>query len=138
MFFSLFERKIILRYLFSQKKEGFISFFALFSFLGIALGVAVLIIVTSVMNGFRENLLEAVVGMKPHVIALPKKESFIVNSDHIDQMQKNDNVLGVYPTVEKQNILSFRSQAQGVFVQGISKESFIHRKEFARNWSREI
>ena len=65
--FSAFEWLIALRYLRARRKEGFISVIAGFSFIGIMLGVATLIIVLSVMNGFRKELLDKIVGINGHV-----------------------------------------------------------------------
>ncbi len=64
---TLLERKIALRYLFTKKKDGFINIISTFSFLGIALGVAVLIVVMSVMNGFRSELINKINGFNPHL-----------------------------------------------------------------------
>ena len=64
---TLLERKIALRYLFTKKKDGFINIITTFSFLGIALGVAVLIVVMSVMNGFRTELINKINGFNPHI-----------------------------------------------------------------------
>jgi len=66
--FSRFERVVALRYLRSRRSDSFISIIALFSFIGIALGVATLIIVMSVMNGFREELLGKILGLNGHVL----------------------------------------------------------------------
>ena len=65
---SELEKKITLRYLKPQRKEGFLKIISLFSFLGISLGVAVLIIVMSVMNGFRSELTNKILGFNPHVV----------------------------------------------------------------------
>jgi len=62
-----FERMVSMRYLRPRRKEGFISVIAGFSFLGIALGVATLIIVMSVMNGFREELMSRILGLNGHI-----------------------------------------------------------------------
>ena len=64
---TLLERKIALRYLFTKKKDGFINIISTFSFLGISLGVAVLIVVMSVMNGFRTELINKINGFNPHL-----------------------------------------------------------------------
>jgi len=61
------ERKIAFRYLASKKKDGFINIISTFSFLGISLGVAVLIVVMSVMNGFRTELINKINGFNPHL-----------------------------------------------------------------------
>ncbi len=64
---TLLERKIAFRYLFTKKKDGFINIISTFSFLGISLGVAVLIVVMSVMNGFRTELINKINGFNPHL-----------------------------------------------------------------------
>ena len=68
--FNLFERTIAFRYLRSPSQEGFVSVIAGFSFIGIALGVATLIIVMAVMNGFRSELYQKLVGMRGHVMVM--------------------------------------------------------------------
>ena len=65
---SKLENKIALRYLRTRKKDGFLNVISTFSFIGISLGVAVLIIVMSVMNGFRSELINKIVGFNSHVI----------------------------------------------------------------------
>src|SRR5258706_6770072 len=67
MVFSAFERMVAMRYLRARRQEGFISVIAGFSLLGIALGVATLIIVMSVMNGFRAELLGRILGLNGHI-----------------------------------------------------------------------
>ena len=68
---SHLEKKITLRYLKTRKKDGFINIISIFSFIGISLGVAVLIIVMSVMNGFRTELINKIVGFNPHITIKP-------------------------------------------------------------------
>ena len=68
---STLEKKIIFRYLKTRKKDGFLNIITLFSFLGISLGVAVLIIVMSVMNGFRSELINKITNFNAHVIVKP-------------------------------------------------------------------
>ena len=65
---SQLEKEVTLRYLKTRKKDGFLNVISIFSFIGIALGVAVLIIVMSVMNGFRTELVEKIVGFNAHVV----------------------------------------------------------------------
>src|SRR5438094_5170884 len=69
--FSPFEWMLSLRYLRARRKEGFISVIAGFSFLGIMLGVATLIIVMAVMNGFRKELLDKILGLNGHLLIQP-------------------------------------------------------------------
>ena len=68
---SKIERTIAFRYLKPKKKEGFLKVISIFSFTGIALGVAILIIVMSVMNGFRSELIDKILGFNPHIIIKP-------------------------------------------------------------------
>ena len=66
--FNRAERLISLRNLKPKKKEGFLKVISIFSFLGIMIGVAILIIVMSVMNGFRADLTEKILGLNPHIV----------------------------------------------------------------------
>ena len=68
---SKIERIIAFRYLKPKKKEGFLKIISIFSFTGIALGVAILIIVMYVMNGFRNDLIDKILGFNPHIIVKP-------------------------------------------------------------------
>ena len=68
---SNLEKKIIFRYLLTKKKEGFVNIISIFSFIGITLGVAILIIVMSVMNGFRSELTNKIIGFNAHIILKP-------------------------------------------------------------------
>ena len=68
---SQLEKEVTLRYLKTRKKDGFLNVISIFSFIGISLGVAVLIIVMSVMNGFRTELVEKIVGFNPHAVIKP-------------------------------------------------------------------
>ena len=68
---STLEKEITFRYLKTRKKDGFLNIISIFSFIGISLGVAVLIIVMSVMNGFRTELVEKIVGFNAHAVVKP-------------------------------------------------------------------
>ena len=68
---SNLEKEITLRFLKARKNDGFLNIISIFSFIGISLGVAVLIIVMSVMNGFRTELVEKIVGFNPHAVIKP-------------------------------------------------------------------
>ena len=67
---STLEKEITFRYLKTRKKDGFLNIISIFSFIGISLGVAVLIIVMSVMNGFRTELINKIVGFNAHMLQL--------------------------------------------------------------------
>ena len=68
---STLEKEITFRFLKARKKDGFLNIISIFSFIGIGLGVAVLIIVMSVMNGFRTELVNKILGFNPHIIIKP-------------------------------------------------------------------
>lgn len=126
--FSTFERTIAFRYLRSPRQEGFISVIAWFSLIGIALGVATLIIVMSVMNGFREELLGRIIGMNGHIAILPVGSPSLKNYDKVAQtIQKVDGVNLAIPEIERQAMVLFRAQAQGIQVHGIKPEDLKKR-----------
>ena len=90
---TLLERKIAFRYLFTKKKDGFINIISTFSFLGIALGVAVLIVVMSVMNGFRTELINKINGFNPHLKIFANEKSQIdlkkISNEKIREISKS-------------------------------------------------
>ena len=83
---SKLEKKITLRYLRTRKSDGFINIISIFSFIGISLGVAVLIIVMSVMNGFRTELISKIIGSNPHIIV--KSYQNDINLKKIENLKK--------------------------------------------------
>ena len=76
---STLEKEITFRFLKARKKDGFLNVISIFSFIGIGLGVAVLIIVMSVMNGFRTELINKIVGFNSHITIQPYDKSINVN-----------------------------------------------------------
>ena len=89
---SELEKKIVFRYLKTKKKDGFLNVISIFSFIGISLGVAVLIIVMSVMNGFRSELVNKIVGFNSHVVIQSYNESVdksLLQSKYIKSVSKN-------------------------------------------------
>ena len=78
---SQLEKEIIVRFLKARKKDGFLNVISIFSFIGISLGVAVLIIVMSVMNGFRTELINKIVGFNAHAVVKPYDKPLIHISD---------------------------------------------------------
>ena len=84
--FTKAERLISLRNLRPKKKEGFLKIISIFSFLGIMLGVAILIIVMSVMNGFKTDLTKKILGLNPHIVVQPN--SFQIKEDFIFEIKK--------------------------------------------------
>src|SRR5579859_4709665 len=90
--FSRFEWMLSLRYLRARRKEGFISVIAGFSFLGIMLGVATLIIVMAVMNGFRAELLDKILGLNGHLLIQPLESPL---TDWKDVAERINQVAGI-------------------------------------------
>ena len=124
MIFSTFERTVAMRYLRPRGKEGFISVIAGFSLAGIAVGVATLIIVMSVMNGFRHELLSRILGLNGH-IAVVSTTGRIVNFDDVaDKVRALEGVLSVTPIVEGQVMASANKLASGALVRGIRPDDF--------------
>ena len=76
---STLEKEITLRFLKTRKKDGFLNVISIFSFIGIGLGVAVLIIVMSVMNGFRTELINKIVGFNSHITVKPYEEKILID-----------------------------------------------------------
>ena len=112
---SKIERKIAFRYLKPKKKEGFLKVISIFSFAGIALGVAILIIVMSVMNGFRTELINKILGFNPHIIVKPYEKK-ITNNDLNNLDEFKDNILRTAFTFSGQAILINRKNTTGVLV----------------------
>lgn len=124
--FSPFEWMVAFRYLRARRKEGFISVIAGFSFVGIMLGVATLIIVLSVMNGFRKELLDKIVGINGHIFAGAIDQPL---KDYADLSNKLEELFGVklaLPLVEGQALASSQAGASGVLVRGV-READIKR-----------
>jgi len=112
---SKIERSIAFRYLKPKKKEGFLKIISIFSFTGIALGVAILIIVMSVMNGFRTELINKILGFNPHVIVKAYDEKIDKNKiNNIDYLK--EDILRTSFTFSGQGILFNRENTTGVLV----------------------
>ena len=125
--FTYTERLIALRNLRPKRKLGFLKIISLFSFLGIMLGVAVLIIVMSVMNGFRSDLTEKIIGLNPHLIIKTNSTS----GAQIKSNLKNEN-FNFIETLSGEGIVLTQNNAKGVIIKGIKKnekkQSFINKK----------
>jgi len=122
--FSPFERLVSMRYLRSKKAEGFVSMIAAFSFAGILLGVATLIIVMSVMNGFRIELFDRILGLNGHMNVYSLDESFYDYQDIEKMIAAMNGVREATPIIESQGLLSDKGVAKGVMVRGIAPEDF--------------
>src|SRR3970282_287630 len=117
--FSSFEWMLSLRYLRARRKEGFISVIAGFSFLGIMLGVATLIIVMAVMNGFRKELLGKILGLNGHLLVQPLESPLTDYQALAERISKVQGIRLAVPIVEGQALASSPFNAAGVLVRGI-------------------
>lgn len=122
--FSAFEVMVACRYLRARRREGFISVIAWFSLIGIGLGVATLIIVLSVMNGFRQELLDRILGMNGHITVQSHRNQDGISEyeQMISQLKQVHGVVQVVPIIEGQVMATANGQAQGAIVRGISKQ----------------
>ena len=112
---SKVERVIAFRYLKPKKKEGFLNVISIFSFTGISLGVAILIIVMSVMSGFRTELINKILGFNPHIIVKPYDEK--INKEDINKLDEiKKNISRIALTFSGQAILINRENTTGILV----------------------
>ncbi|MCH2036983.1 MAG: lipoprotein-releasing ABC transporter permease subunit [Rickettsiales bacterium] len=131
--FSKFEIMVALRYLQAKRKEGFISITALFSLIGIALGVATLIVVMSVMNGFRQELLSRILGINGHVNVGSYTEQIKDFDQIVDDINTVDGVKYTIPMIDSQVMLSHRGNAAGAMVKGMRLEDIKKKNIIAEN-----
>ena len=129
--FNTIEKLITVRNLKPKKKEGFLKVISIFSFLGIMLGVATLIIVMSVMNGFRTELTDKILGFNPHITIKPYTKN--VSQDfylNIRNEYKNSNII---KTFSSEAVIMMNDKAKGVLVRGIDTNQIDEIKLFNNN-----
>ncbi|WP_413776370.1 lipoprotein-releasing ABC transporter permease subunit [Rhodopseudomonas sp. P2A-2r] len=131
--FAAFEWLLSGRYLRARRKEGFISVIAGFSFLGILLGVATLIIVMAVMNGFRKELLDKILGLNGHLLVQPLESPLTDWKDVADRISGVSGVRLAVPVVDGQALASSPFNASGVFVRGIRSADLTNLTSIAKN-----
>ena len=131
--FSSFEWLLSLRYLRARRKEGFISVIAGFSFLGIMLGVATLIIVMAVMNGFRQELLSKILGLNGHLLIQPLESPLTDFAAVADRVSKVDGIYLAAPLVEGQALASSPFNASGVVVRGMRGADLAKLTQISKN-----
>ncbi len=127
--FAKFERITAWRYLRAKRKEGFISVITGFALTGIALGVATLIIVMSVMNGFKAELLNRILGINGH-ISIVAAAGFPFNNykQAVEELEKIEGIEIAIPLIEKQLLVSSPHAAEGAMVRGINGEDVLKKK----------
>ena len=136
MAFDAFERMMAGRYLRARRQEGFISVIAGFSLLGIALGVATLIIVMAVMNGFRAELLGRILGLNGHMAVYGQGAPISDYASLTERLRKLPEIVSASPLVEGQVLASANGAAGGAMVRGMRPEDLRARALIANNIAR--
>jgi lipoprotein-releasing system permease protein len=121
------------RYLRTRRREGFVSVIAGFSFLGIMLGVATLIVVMSVMNGFRKELLEKIVGVNGHIFVTPFERVLDDYEAVAAKLKGFSGVVNAIPMVEGQALASSPYAQSGVLVRGVREDDLKSVTHIANN-----
>ena len=119
--FTKAERLISLRNLRPKKKEGFLKVISIFSFLGISLGVSILIIVMSVMNGFKTDLTKKILGLNPHIVI--KSNGYKINEKFISNLKDKFEKITISKTYSGEGIVIGNENAKGVIIKGIDLEN---------------
>jgi len=119
--FNKVERLISSRNLRPKKKEGFLKIISLFSFLGIMLGVATLIIVMSVMNGFRTDLTNKIIGLNPHLVIEPMSEIISKNLQTVILNKYKD--INITQSYSGEGVAISKNSTKGVLIKGIDKKN---------------
>ena len=125
-----YEILLIKRFLFSKKSDGYISIFSWFSILGIMIGVSAIIIVMSVMNGFREELTSRLLGINGHI-------NIFSNTNEIDQSiletleDTNQNIFQIYPIIQTQALITNDEISRGIYIRSYRYKD-IDRKNFLK------
>ena len=119
--FTRAERLISLRNLRPKKKEGFLKVISIFSFLGIMLGVAILIIVMSVMNGFKTDLTKKILGLNPHIII--ESNSFKIENEFIENLKKKFQHINITKTYSGEGIVVSNDNAKGIIIKGVDSSN---------------
>ena len=119
---STLEKEITLRFLKARKKDGFLNVISIFSFIGISLGVAVLIIVMSVMNGFRSELINKIVGFNAHITVEPYEKN--INPDNLNNPQLNSISENLISSNTGEAIIIQKDVSKGLVLRGYSKKDF--------------
>ena len=119
---STLEKEITFRFLKARKKDGFLNVISIFSFIGIGLGVAVLIIVMSVMNGFRTELINKIVGFNSHITVEPYEE--IIEIDKLKKTNLNLISENLILSNSGESIVIKKDKSKGLVLRGYSRKDF--------------
>ncbi len=118
--FTKVERLISSRNLRPKKKEGFLKIISIFSFLGIMLGVAILIIVMSVMNGFKTDLTKKILGLNPHVVVQPN--GFGIDDNYISKIKQKNKDISISKTYSGEGVIIINDKAKGIIFKGVNNK----------------
>jgi len=142
--FSKSEKLLIIRFLFSKKTDGYISIFSWFSIVGISLGVAAIIIVMSVMNGFREDLTSRIIGVNSHLNIYSYDNKIIKNDiDLLVSQIENSSYEKYYQSLETNGLIIKDNESRGIIIRGYDTENenlflrdaIIEGKSITKNYS---
>ncbi len=127
------ERWLAWRYLATRQREGFVSFIAIFSLIGVALGVATLIVVLSVMGGFREQLIGRLIGMNGHIVITARGGMVQATTELVAALRAVPEVKAVRLTLERQALVSANGQTRGAMLRGVRLEDLLSRDIVTKN-----
>jgi lipoprotein-releasing system permease protein len=119
MIFDAVERMVAFRYLRARRQEGFVSVIAIFSLSGIALGVATLIVTLSIMNGFRAELLDRILGFSGHLSVYAAQGQLANYRDVAARIAALPGITGVRPVIDGQVMAAANGRSAGAIVRGI-------------------
>jgi lipoprotein-releasing system permease protein len=131
--FSAFERLVAIRYLRARRQEGFISVIAWFALIGIGLGVATLIIVMSVMNGFRQELMGRILGLNGHMTLYADAGPMTDYDGIARRIREIPGVVLVTPIADGQVMASANNVASGTVVRGLRRDDLLQRTTISGN-----
>ncbi len=132
--FNAFERAVAGRYLRARRGERFVSVIAIFSLVGIALGVATLIIVMAVMSGFKDDLLSRILGLQGHLDVYGSTSAGLTDYDALaGKIRVLSGVVSATPVIEGQVLLTVRTQNSGGIMRGITQDDLRHLPSIAGN-----
>ena len=129
--FNTIEKLITVRNLRPKRKEGFLKVISIFSFLGIMLGVAILIIVMSVMNGFREELTQRILGFNPHISIKPYDVK--ISDNFYQNLKEKYKDASILRTFNGEAVIITNDLAKGILVRGIDKNQLKNIEFFKKN-----
>ena len=127
------ERWLAWRYLATRQREGFVSFIAIFSLVGVALGVATLIVVLSVMGGFRQQLLGRIIGMNGHIVITARDGTVQATPELLAKLKDYPGVQAVHLTLERQALVAANGQTRGALLRGVRPEDLMSREIVTKN-----